>query len=151
MGIEEGVLVRLGWQQCSAATGTQKKDIYRSMMLRKAGGGVRLLCSWACFVVSMLMFVVEHADAQRVGRGKEKPRARNRSDGSSRESFWLGIRWVVFLIVLMLVPPIAYFAYSVAKDPDTPTLVTNILALGREKLLGNLSKKQKKKKERKNQ
>ena len=91
----------------------------------------------------MLLCVV---NAQTMGRGKPKPRSKARTDGSTFESAWLGIRWIVFLFVLSLLPPIFMFIYSLVNDPATPTLIGNIIDLGRERILGTLSKKSKKKK-----
>eukprot|EP01038_Epipyxis_sp_PR26KG_P011490 gene11490-15389_t len=75
---------------------------------------------------------------------KSNPRAKARRNqkkaGNDFAEHWTGVYYCLFLFLLCFVPAIGYFIYNVAKDPVTPTILTNLYNNVQEKTIGYLSK-----------
>ena len=82
----------------------------------------------------------------------EAPAPARRRTGAARRkveaSPFTGIIIIPIVIAFLLLTPLCYFLYNFARDPATPTLLTNVKDLLIERTFGYLSLDRKKKRSR---
>lgn len=77
------------------------------------------------------------------GKKKQKKGGRINKRSGGVEDLSYGLAICVFFAALCFVPALAYFAYNVARDPLTPSLVSNASKLLADKTTGYLSSRKK--------
>ena len=85
-----------------------------------------------CLLV-LLLNLCEFIDGAPRGRSKKK----------TADTHSSGIKFIVGLLILVVIPPIFYFIYSVVKDPVTPDLVQRLKEEAKSRTFGYLSSRKK--------
>ncbi len=94
--------------------------------------------SFKCLVYIQCLLVLllnscEFLDAAPRGRSKKK----------TADTHSSGIKFIIGLLILVVIPPIFYFIYSVMKDPVTPELVQRLKEEAKSRTFGYLSSRKK--------
>jgi uncharacterized protein involved in cysteine biosynthesis len=85
------------------------------------------------FLCSSVLEAIEPAKRRRAGkRGKKTV---------SEEHSWTGIYYCLAILALTVIPTLAVFIYSLYNDPMTPTIISQIGEVVKERTIGYLSRK----------
>lgn len=83
----------------------------------------------------LALFILQFVEGKKRAKGGTKAK-----NALKKDKTWSGITYVAIAFLLSFVPATIYFCYSVARDPLTPTLISNATAKVQEKTMGYLSK-----------
>ena len=96
---------------------------------------------------SVTMFLLVMVEAPEPARRRTGSAARRRGKMDEGNPF-TGIIIIPIVIAILFFTPLCYFFYNFARDPATPTLLTNVKDLLIERTFGYLSIDRKKKRSR---
>ena len=110
------------------------------MILGMVSFVVRRCVRWAGTITAALVLMITLADAintlpkRKRAKGRQASKAEKWSLEHSR-----GVEIAIFMVGLLLLPPIIGFIYNVYHDPATPTVLRNASDLLTERTMGFLS------------